>query len=98
MYKGNRLSDWKWEGGSNLEELVTWGVLPAMSFVDVLDDIADNRDFSDNSTACYIVNELKCKLEDIKETIYRFIDEKYHEEKQKKDSDESKTKEDKKKS
>ena len=82
--KGTRLSEYKWDGGKNFEELVTWGVLPAKSFVDVLDGFHDFEEFHDNPATPLVINELKCKLEDIKATIYRFITEKHHEEKQEK--------------
>ena len=81
MYKGIRLSDYKWEGGSNFEQLVTWGILPAMGFVDTLDNIADNGNYSENCATPLVINELKCKLEDIKATIYRFMAEMREEEK-----------------
>jgi len=72
---GFRLSQYKWEDGGNLEELITWGITPAIALVDILDRMEDNKNLSDNPVTCLILNDLKCKLEDIEKTIYRFMDE-----------------------
>jgi hypothetical protein len=78
--EGFRLSQYKWEGGANLEELVTWGINPVIALVDILDDMEDKDNLSDNHVTCLILNDLKCKLEDLEQTVYRFIDE-MHEDK-----------------
>ena len=72
---GFRLSQYKWEDGGTLEELITWGITPAIALVDILDHMEDNKNLSDNPVTCLILNDLKCKLEDIEKTIYRFMDE-----------------------
>ncbi len=79
---GFRLSQYKWEGGKNFEELVTWGITPAIALMDILDGMEDNESLSNNPAVYLILNDLKCKLEDIEVTIYRFIHEKAEEEKQ----------------
>ena len=72
MYKGNRLDDFKWDGGENFDKLVHWGVCPARSLVGVLDDFCFNTKL-EVETAYPIINELQCKLEDLEKTIRRFI-------------------------
>ena len=79
-----RLREFKYDGGSNMEELCCWGIGPMKMLVGYMDDIIENEMEemeSPGSKMLFIMYELLDKLEELEETILRFKKEHREEEK-----------------
>ena len=64
------------EGDTCLENLIIWGISPMQQLVDIMDEtIEDEMDGPEDATATkmmFIMYELKHKLEDMEEALFRY--------------------------
>ena len=79
MYEGpkaDRASNLEWDKGEGLENLVTWGIDPLKHYIDSMERELDAQGCNGpETTFTVILNEMKCKVEDMEETLYRFREE-----------------------
>lgn len=57
----------------NLEDVVVWGIRPMKELVQILNEHIQEDDDEDER-ALFIMYELRNKLEDLEETLYRIAD------------------------
>ena len=79
-----RLSQFKYDGGSNMEELCVWGTGPMKMLVGYMDEIIEGEMEemeSPGDKMLFIMYELLDKLGELDETILRFVKERQGEEK-----------------
>ncbi len=72
------LKDLNWNGGDNLEELVTWGITPIKELVRILDEEIEEMDNDDPSMNrfIFVMYEMDHKIEELEEVFYRWLKQK----------------------
>jgi len=61
----------------NLEDVVVWGIWPMKELVQILNEHIQEDD-DDDKRELFIMYELRNKLEDLEETLYRIVDNRRH--------------------
>ena len=74
----SRLNDFPYNGDPCLEDLVVWGISPMQQLVNIMDETLDREMGGPEDTTAtkltFIMYELKDKLEDLHDAIYRHED------------------------
>ena len=74
----SRLNDFPYNGDPCLEDLVVWGISPMQQLVNIMDETLDREMGGPEDTTAtkltFIMYELKDKLEDLHDAVYRYED------------------------